>query len=288
MSGAEGPGLVSARRSARLAQLHDLLRRGGPTRLREAATALGVSSMTLRRDLAAPGQPFVLLGGHVVPLPGDAPSGEAGDAGADGTSPGGSGRHARYVLEHEQDTHAEGKRRAARHAASLVREGDTIFIDCGTTTPHLAEALPPHVPLTVLCYALNVAAILSRRRRTQLILLGGLFHPASASFASEEALNTLRRLRINTAFISAGGVHATRGVTCTNFHEVAVKQVAMNSAARSVLVVDSSKFGQLRPAFFAPVAAFERVVANPPVRPRVAALLHEAGSRLDLAAGGEA
>ncbi|MFC0406942.1 DeoR family transcriptional regulator [Roseomonas elaeocarpi] len=290
MSGVEGPGLVSARRNARLAQLHDLLRRGGPTRLREAATALGVSSMTLRRDLAAPGQPFVLLGGHVLPLPGDTLSGEVPPSeGWAGETPPGEGSHrARYVLEHEQDTHAEGKRRAARHAAALVHEGDTIFIDCGTTTPHLAEALPPGIPLTVLCYALNVAAILSRRPRTQLILLGGLFHPASASFASEEALNTLRRLRINTAFISAGGVHAMRGVTCTNFHEVAVKQVAMGSAARSVLVVDSSKFGRLRPAFFAPVAAFERVVANPPVRPRVATLLHEAGSRLDLAAGGEA
>jgi len=258
------PELVSARRSARLARLHDLLRQGGPTRLRAAATALGVSSMTLRRDLTGPGQPFALLGGHVVPLTSEFMAGESMTR-KDAPRP-------CYVLEREQDSHAEAKRRAARYAAGLVRDGDTIFVDCGTTTPHLAEALPRDASLTVLCYALNVAAILARRPRTQLILLGGLFHPASASFASEEALNSLRRLRINTAFISAGGVHATRGVT---------------SAAHSVLVVDNSKLGQLRPAFFAPVSAFERVIANPPVPPKAAALLRKAGSRLDLAAGGE-
>lgn len=273
------PGLVSARRSARLARLHDLLRQEGPTRLRAAATALGVSSMTLRRDLTGPGQPFALLGGHVVPLTSEFMAGDS-LTGEDAPRP-------CYVLEREQGTHAEAKRRAARYAAGLVRDGDTIFVDCGTTTPHLAEALPPDASLTVLCYALNVAAILAHRPRTQLIVLGGLFHPASASFASEEALNSLRRLRINTAFISAGGVHATRGVTCTNFHEVAVKQVAMASAAHSVLVVDNSKLGQLRPAFFAPVSAFERVIANPPVPPKAAALLREAGSQLDLAAGEE-
>jgi DeoR family deoxyribose operon repressor len=267
--GAELPGLVNARRHDRLARLHDLVRQGGPTRLREAASALGVSSMTLRRDLATPGQPLALLGGHVVPL--------ASEGGEDQPL-------ARYVLEREQDTHREAKRQAARHAAALVHDGDTVFIDCGTTTPHLAEALPSEFSLTVLCYALNVAAILSQRPGTQLILLGGLYYPASASFASDDALNTLRQLRINTAFISAGGVHAAQGVTCTNLHEVAVKQAAMASAARSILVVDNSKLGRLRPAFFAPVSAFERVVANPPASARTAALLREAGSRLDLAA----
>jgi DeoR family deoxyribose operon repressor len=140
--------------------------------------------------------------------------------------------------------------------------------------------------LTVACYALNIAQLLSRRRQTQLVLLGGVFHPASATFASDEALASLRRLRINKAFLSAGGVHATRGVTCTNFNEVPVKQAAIASAAQSVLVVDSSKLGRLKPAFFAPVSAFERIVTSPLERPEAATPLLRAGSRLDTAPAG--
>ncbi|MDJ0389992.1 DeoR/GlpR family DNA-binding transcription regulator [Roseomonas sp. E05] len=246
-------GLASMRRRTRIARLQELLRQNGTTRLDEAAQALGVSSMTLRRDLAVPGQPLALLGGHVVP---------AGSLGGRG----------QYVLEREQDSHAEAKRQACRHAARHVEEGDTIFVDCGTTLPHLIEALPPRLSLTIVCYALNIANPASRRPNTQLVLLGGLFHATSATFASDEALHALRRLRINKAFISAGGVHATGGVTCTNFNEVPVKQVAMAAAAQSFLVVDGSKFGRLRPAYFAPLSAFARILTDAAACPEAAGL----------------
>lgn len=248
-----------ARQGARLARLQAMVAEGGPMRLEAAAASLGVSSMTLRRDLARPGLDLSLLGGHVVPL----------------------GAGAGYALEREQGSHRGAKRQAARHAAALVEEGDTLFVDCGTTMPHLAEALRPGIFLTILCYALNIATLLSRRPQTQLILLGGLFHPASATFASDEALASLRRIRINKAFLSAGGVDAAGGVTCTNFNEVPVKQAAMAAAAQSILVVDASKLGRLKPAHFAPIAAFDRIVTSPLPDPAAALPLRRAGIRLD-------
>ncbi|MBL6078156.1 DeoR/GlpR transcriptional regulator [Belnapia sp. T18] len=247
------------RRSARLAWLQAMVSSEGPVRLEAAATALGVSSMTLRRDLARPGLGISLLGGHVVPL--------------------GAGQG--YALEREETSHLAAKRQAARHAAALVEAGDTLFIDCGTTMPHLAEALRSGIFLTVLCYALNIATLLSRRPQTQLILLGGLFHPASATFASDEALASLRRIRINKAFLSAGGVHPEGGVTCTNFNEVPVKQAAMAAAAQSILVVDASKLGRLKPAHFAAITAFDRIVTSPIADPDAAAPLRSAGILVD-------
>ncbi|WP_235913925.1 DeoR/GlpR family DNA-binding transcription regulator [Teichococcus coralli] len=255
------------RRRTRLARLEELLRQHGTTRLDEAAQALGVSSMTLRRDLAVPGQPLALLGGHVVP---------AGSLGGRG----------QYVLEREQDSHADAKRQACRHATRQVEDGDTLFVDCGTTLPHFIAALPDGISLTIVCYALNIATLASCRPNTQLVLLGGLFHPASATFASEEALHALRRLRINKAFISAGGVHATGGVTCTNFHEVPVKQVAMAAAAQCFLVVDGSKLGRLRPAYFAPLSAFARILTDAAARPEAAGIPVAGPPLLDAAPAG--
>lgn len=216
----------------------------GQSHLKLAAIAadLGVSEMTIRRDVTESGGRFACLGGHVIGAHNDV----AGD----------------YVLEKEHDQHAAAKLAACAKAARLIEEDDTIFIDCGTTTPRLAALLPAEMRLTAICYSLNVAEILSRRQNTRLILLGGLFHPAAASFSGEPALEQLRRLSINKAFISAGGVHETRGVTCSHFHEVPVKQAAIERAVDSYLVVDASKFGKVRAAHFAETGAFASIVSD--------------------------
>jgi DeoR family deoxyribose operon repressor len=215
---------------------------GSMLRLQEAAKLLGVSGMTIRRDLAAGASQLACLGGYVF------------RAEAPGTAP-------RYALDAENASHILPKQEASRRAATLIEPGDTIFIDCGTTTPHLAAALPPG-HLTVICYALNIAEIVCRRADIQVVLLGGLYYPGSATFYGEETLAQLRRLGIAKAFISAGGVDFERGVSCSHFHEVPVKQAAMNGARHSYLVADSSKLGQIRPAAFARLDAFERVFTD--------------------------
>ncbi|MCX7303865.1 MAG: DeoR/GlpR family DNA-binding transcription regulator [Hyphomicrobiales bacterium] len=217
---------------------------GGHSHLKLGAVAeeLGVSEMTVRRDVMESGGRFACLGGHVIGAHNDV----AGD----------------YVLARESDHHAAAKERACARAAALIEDDDTIFIDCGTTMPHLAALIPAELRLTAVCYSLNVAEILSRRQNTRLILLGGLFHPAAASFSGETALAELMRININRAFLSAGGVDDERGVTCSHFHEVPVKQAAIARAVHSHLVVDASKFGKVRAAHFAERATFTSVVSD--------------------------
>jgi DeoR family deoxyribose operon repressor len=118
------------------------------------------------------------------------------------------------------------------------------------------------MPLSVVCYSTNIASILSRRPNTQLMLLGGLYHASSATFFSDEGLQYLNRLGVNKAFISAGGLDVERGASCSNFHEVPVKQAAIRSASQSFLIVDESKLNRLRPAFFSPLDAFARIVVG--------------------------
>ena len=230
------------RRAVRLERLRTLAGRDGSLRLVDAARALGVSTMTLRRDLADGGGGLDLLGGHVVDR---RPAGVTG-----------------YRLDIEQGSHLPGKIEAGRRAAALVEPGDTIFVDCGTTMPHLMAALPIDLDVTIICYALNVANAASRMQRAQLFLLGGLFHPASATLFSQEALRSLERLGINKAFLSAGGLHPTHGVTCSNFNEVPVKRAVLERAVHSFLVIDSSKLDRVMPAWFAASDNFERVITD--------------------------
>lgn len=229
-------------RDDRLERIAAMLVGQSHLKLSAIAADLGVSEMTIRRDVTESGGRFACLGGHVIGAQQDAP----GD----------------YVMEEESDHHAAAKIAACTKAVKLIEEDDTIFIDCGTTTPHLAAAIPQDLRLTAVCYSLNVAEILSRRRNTRLILLGGIFHPEAASFSGDAALEQLQRISINKAFISAGGVHDERGVTCSHFHEVPVKQAAIARAVDSYLVVDASKFGKVRAAHFAEADAFTSIVSN--------------------------
>lgn len=228
--------------TSRLERLAILLTGQSHLKLSAIAAEFGVSEMTVRRDVMESGGRFACIGGHVIDAQNDNPS--------------------QYVMKVEGDQHAAAKAAAGAIAARLIEDDDTIFIDCGTTTPHLAAQIPPGLRLTAICYSLNVAEILSRRQNTRMILLGGLFHPGAASFSGEPALEELRRLSINKAFMSAGGVHETRGVTCSHFHEVPVKQAAIARAVQSYLVVDSSKLGKVRAAPFAELSDFTSVVSD--------------------------
>ncbi|MGH6892017.1 MAG: DeoR family transcriptional regulator [Dongiaceae bacterium] len=232
---------MSVRNRERANALAGALSRRGVLRLRDAAALLGVSEMTVRRDVTANPGRFTYLGGHII---------NAMDV-AGG-----------YELDREVDSHAAAKIAACMRALRLIASDDTIFIDCGSTLVHLAEAIPADLSVTIICYSLNVAARLAAKPNARLIMLGGLFHPTSATFSSNEGLEALGRFGINKAFLSAGGVDAARGVSCSNFHEVPIKQKAISGAIECHLVVDSSKFGKVKPAVFAQLGAFRSVLTE--------------------------
>jgi DeoR family transcriptional regulator, deoxyribose operon repressor len=231
------------RKASRIIALLRALSERRVLHIREAASLLGVSEMTVRRDIANHADQFTYLGGHIMSaadIEGDAP----------------------YELTTAADSHASAKRDACAHAASHIRPDETIFIDCGTTLVHLIELIPDNYQITAICYALNVADRLTRKPNVTIVMLGGLYHPASASFSGAHDLDVLASMGINVAFLSAAGVDAGRGATCEHFHEAQVKQKVLSLARENYLVVDSSKIGKLKRAFFAPMSAFRAMITE--------------------------
>lgn len=233
-------------RPERLDLLAKALAKRGVMRLRDAAALLNVSEMTVRRDIATDVGQFAYFGGRIF---------RASDFGA----------NTGYIIDQEEDKFSVAKAAACAKAVSLIAERDTLFIDCGTTTPFLANFIPSNLDITVVCYSLNIAQIISRKTNARMVLLGGAYHPSSSTFLSQEGLDALGKIGINKAFISAGGVDRVRGVSCWNFHEVPVKQKAMSSAVESHLIVDSSKIGKVMAAFFAQADDFDSIISERPV-----------------------
>ncbi|MBL0372694.1 DeoR/GlpR transcriptional regulator [Rhizobium sp. KVB221] len=229
-----------ARSTERLDALAALIGERGVVHLKDAARALGVSEMTIRRDISGEADRFAYLGGHIMPAQAVEPE-----------QP--------YELSIASDKHAQAKRQACTHALDHLRAEDTIFVDCGSTLMHLADMLPDSMPLTVACYALNIAEKIAAKPNMRLIMLGGFYHPASASFSGAFALELLDQLGVNTAFLSAAGLDEERGATCVHFHEAEIKRKAMAVSRKKVLVLDTSKIGRIRPAFFAKTEEFDAI-----------------------------
>ena len=235
---------MNARKAERLGRLAAALAERRSFHIRDAAELLGVSEMTIRRDIADNADQFSYFGGHIVAT-----------RDPDGDSP--------YHLSSAADAHALAKREACAHAVGRIHADDTVFIDCGTTLVHMVDLIPDDCRITAVCYALNVAEKLAKKPNVNMILLGGLYHRASASFSGSSGLDALNTLGINVAFLSAAGVDAERGATCAHFHEAEIKQRTIALSQRKYLICDSSKIGKRKAAFFGAVSQFDEIITEP-------------------------
>ncbi|WP_264783661.1 DNA-binding transcriptional repressor DeoR [Escherichia fergusonii] len=232
---------METRRDERISQLLQALKRSDKLHLKEAATLLGVSEMTIRRDLNNNNAPVVLLGGYIVLEPRSA---------------------SHYLLSDQKSRLVEEKRRAAQQAAELVQPHQTLFFDCGTTTPWIIEAINKDIPITAVCYSLNTFMALQEKPHCRAILCGGEFHASNAIFKPLSFQETLNNICPDIAFYSAAGVHVSKGATCFNLEELPVKHWAMSMAQQHVLVVDHSKFGKVRPARMGDLKQFDVLASD--------------------------
>jgi DeoR/GlpR family transcriptional regulator of sugar metabolism len=141
----------------------------------------------------------------------------------------------------EMENRAE-KIAIAKAAAELVVEGDTIYIDTGTTTLEVARNLMKINNITVLTSSLTIMNELANSNVT-VYSLGGKIRPHELSMSGSIAINSLGQFCVEKAFIGAAGVTFDEGISDFNYEEAQVRLIAIKRAKQSILVADSSKFG---------------------------------------------
>jgi DeoR family deoxyribose operon repressor len=261
--------MPTKKRQDRFEQILDALRLTRGAGIRELAQRLGVSEMTVRRDLealAAEGRVSLAHAGAVASL-GAAERGLREYSLADA-------RAAQASAEAAEKMHIGQK------AASLVDAGDSIFVDSGATTEWLVRSIPVGTPLTIVCCALNILVEAGKGAGRSLIFAGGTLRADTLVFESPEGVSLLRRLRVNKAFLSAGGASDSLGVTCSDPAEAELKKAAVAMSATRVLVTDSRKFGRVRPAWFADLRDFDAVVTDPGISLEYVEILRNLGITL--------
>jgi len=231
--------------------------------LKELAGQLAVSEMTVRRDLEDLAEQNAVRLVHTgAILPSGAPA--RAPPGAPGGAPGGAqkGVPSLWSTADGDTARAAEKMRIGRKAASLVDPGDTLIVDSGAAAEWLVRALPPGMPLTIICSSLNILIEARRRERCAIVLAGGAMREDTLAFESAEGVGLVRRHRANKAFFAASGVSERLGVTCTGSGEAEMKKAAIASSQTRVLIADSDAFGRVAPAWFAELKDFDVIVTD--------------------------
>ena len=233
----------------RMVQELDLLKKHQKISVKELAAALGVSEMTVRRDLE------LLRKNHVLERSyGYATLVEGGN--------GYSYEGENYDLRRARLENFAEKDRIAKYAASLIRPDDWVFLDNGTTVSRMTFYLPTDFEYTVLCYNFLILAELLKHSNIKVIFPGGYYHPEDYNFTSPEAVEFIRRHRANKAFLSVSGVHQSLGITCINANIVENKKAMIESSAQNIILADSSKFGLVKANHFADIPDMDLVITD--------------------------
>ncbi len=172
------------------------------------------------------------------------------------------------------------KQLICKSAASLVHEGDIIFIDSGTTTLHLMDTLKD-MRLTVITNNLEVILSALNCPNIQLIVLPGVLHRDTRSITGEASADFLSTMNTNIAFMAATGV-SYGGVTNSSPLEYAIKRAAVQHTERAVLLVSANKFGQTSLLTYAQLKDFERVITDGGIPPEWQKHLASLGVEVDI------
>jgi len=207
-------------------QLLARLKRDGRLIAKDLSQEIGVSEDTIRRDLRDLAQEGLLQRVHGGALP---------------ASP------AVVDFAHREEIRHEGKVAIGRAAAAMIRPGQIVILDGGTTSREIARHLPRDLQVTVVTHSPTIALELLHHPAAEVILLGGRFFKHSVVAVGAACLEAISKIRAHTFFMGVTGVHPQAGLTTGDFEEAAVKRALSHAAADTYVLASAEKVNAASP-----------------------------------------
>ena len=169
---------------------------------------------------------------------------------------------------YEQDSmqkevkHMDTKQAIAAYAASLISDGDAIAIDTGTTTMELARMLKDKHRLTIVVNDIAIAALLEATTDATVVLVGGTLKKGFHCLVGPMAIKDIKGLAVDKAFIATNGINSKNGLTTPDMYLAETKKAMIGIANRVILLIDSSKLGNVSFTSFADITAIEKMIVD--------------------------
>jgi DeoR family transcriptional regulator of aga operon len=239
----------------------ELIDRQGRATVEELAREFGTSAVTIRADLEALARSGAIARSHGGALPNHTP--------VSSDLP---------LNVKETRRHAQ-KQRIGQAAAKLVRDGETIILDSGSTTAEIARQLRQMKleSLTVITNALNIALELSGLSNIRVMMLGGLLRQTSYSLVGPDAEQALGKLSADRLFLGVDGLDPRVGVTTPDPLEASLNALMIRVSRETVAVLDATKLGQRSLSVITPVDKLHRVITDTGAPAETVEALRDAG-----------
>lgn len=217
----------------------DLLASDGTTSVSCLSEALGVSAVTIRADLKS-----------------------LEDKGFLARSRGGASLSYHKSILDRQRERVEDKCRIAKAAAELVRDGDRIMIEAGTTTALILRYLGGKRDIHVVTNSTLALAYARQNPALDITVTGGEFRRSTESMVGPIALEAIARLNVRLAFVGTDGFSLDRGATTHIVEGAEIVKAMVARADIAVLVADSSKYGRAGFVSVLPLSGFDIVIMD--------------------------
>ena len=212
--------------SQRKQKILDLLRREGQVVAKDLSQELGLSEDTIRRDLRELAAEGLLQRVHGGALP--ASPAIADFAGRELIAP-------------------DGKVAIGRAAAGMIRAGQVVILDGGTTARQVARHIPAELHATVVTHSPTIALELVGHAHVEVILIGGRMFKHSVVAVGAAAIEAIAGIHADVFFMGVTGVHAKTGLTTGDYEEAAVKRALCHAAAETFVLASQEKLGAASP-----------------------------------------
>jgi DeoR/GlpR family transcriptional regulator of sugar metabolism len=227
--------------SQRKGLLLDMLRREGQVVAKRAAEEFSLSEDTIRRDLREMAAEGLLrrVHGGAMPVAPDLPDFSARRA-----------------------VSSDVKQRLGKAAADMVKPGQTIFLDGGTSTAEIARALPRDITFTVATHSPTIAAELEHHPTAEVILIGGRLYKHSMVATGAAAMAQISLMRPDIFFLGITAAHPVRGLSTGDFEEAAIKRHIAACSAETVTLVTVEKLDAVSPHVIMPVSGLSGMIVQ--------------------------
>jgi DeoR/GlpR family transcriptional regulator of sugar metabolism len=225
--------------------LLDILRRDRRIVAKEAALDLGLSEDTIRRDLRELARDGLLQRVHGGALP--------------------ASRAVERLSTRGSISRLE-KAAIGRAAAGLIRPGQVVFLDGGTTTVQLARCLDRELGATIVTHSPTVAVELMEHAVDVQVIGGRLFKHSMVSVGAA-AVDAIRRVRPDAFFMGATGIHAEVGLSTGDPEEAMIKRAIAEASAEVVVLASPEKLGTASPFIIAPASIMTTMIVPDAVPP---------------------
>ena len=172
-----------------------------------------------------------------------------------------------------------------RHAAGLIPNNCSLFINIGTTTEEVARALVHHEGLLVITNNIHVATMLMSRPRIEVIVAGGVLRRSDGGIVGEAAADFIAQFKVDHAVIGASALDEDGAMLDFDYREVRVAKAIMQNARNVMLVADVTKFTRTAPVRIGHLTDIDVFVTDQAPPEAVSAYCRDNGVQLEIAEG---